>query len=167
MDDCKIYQPCSQGDKRLMADIISPELRSANMAAIHSKNTKPEIYLRKLLFAEGYRYRINEKSIPGHPDIFLRKYNTAIFIHGCFWHRHENCKFAYFPKSNIEFWKNKFNKNIERDIFVKSELGKIHIKCLIIWECTIKKMLHNDILQHEIITEIKFFLNNSSMLLEL
>lgn len=74
-----------------MADIVSPEKRSQNMSAIRSKNTKPEVYLRKLLFAQGYRYRIADKSVPGHPDIFLRKYNTAIFVNGCFWHRHPAC----------------------------------------------------------------------------
>ena len=78
-----------------MADIVSPEKRSQNMSAIRSKNTKPEVYLRKLLFAQGYRYRIADKSVPGHPDIFLRKYNTAIFVNGCFWHRHPDCKYAY------------------------------------------------------------------------
>ena len=77
-----------------MADIVSPEKRSQNMSAIRSKNTKPEVYLRKLLFAQGYRYRIADKSVPGHPDIFLRKYNTAIFVNGCFWHRHLGCKYA-------------------------------------------------------------------------
>ena len=89
-------------------DIKSPEERSKNMAAIHSKNTKPEIYLRKLMFARGYRYSVNSKSVPGHPDIYMKKYNTAIFVHGCFWHRHEGCKYAYVPKSRIEFWQKKF-----------------------------------------------------------
>ncbi len=90
-----------------MADIVSPEKRSQNMSAIRSKNTKPEVYLRKLLFAQGYRYRIADKSVPGHPDIFLRKYNTAIFVNGCFWHRHPGCKYAYTPKSRVEFWQKK------------------------------------------------------------
>ena len=96
-------------------DILTPEKRKENMQAIHSKDTKPEIYLRKLLFSLGYRYRSYAKNIPGHPDIYLRKYNTAIFINGCFWHRHKNCKFAYMPKSNIDFWKRKFCDNVERD----------------------------------------------------
>ena len=82
-----------------MADIVSPEQRSKNMAAIRSKNTKPEVYLRKLLFAQGFRYRIAAKNVPGHPDMFLRKYNTAIFVHGCFWHHHKGCRYAYNPKS--------------------------------------------------------------------
>lgn len=113
------------------------------MAAIRSKNTKPEIYFRKLLFSRGYRYRINSKQVSGHPDIFLKKYNTAIFIHGCFWHRHENCKYAYTPKSNVEFWNKKFDANIRRDAVVQEELRAGGIKCLIVWECTVRQMEKN------------------------
>ena len=116
-----------------MADIVSPEQRSKNMAAIRSKDTKPEIYLRKLLFSQGFRYRIAAKNIPGHPDIFLRKYNTAIFVHGCFWHRHKGCKYAYTPKSRVEFWQKKFADNIRRDAVVRNELHDKNIKCLIVW----------------------------------
>lgn len=115
-----------------MADIVSPEKRSQNMSAIRSKNTKPEVYLRKLLFAQGYRYRIADKSVPGHPDIFLCKYNTAIFVNGCFWHRHQGCKYAYTPKSRVEFWQKKFDDNVRRDSAVKAELLEHGIKCLIV-----------------------------------
>lgn len=124
-------------------DIKSPEERSRNMAAIRSKDTKPEIYFRKLLFAQGYRYSLNSKKIPGHPDIYLRKYNTAIFIHGCFWHRHSGCKYAYMPKSRVEFWQKKFEANVKRDYIVRMELQDKGIKCLIVWECTVKKMKKN------------------------
>lgn len=123
-----------------MADIVSPEQRSRNMSAILSKNTKPEVYLRKLLFAEGYRYRIAEKNVPGRPDIFLKKYNTAIFINGCYWHRHQGCKYAYTPKSHVEFWLKKFDDNIRRDTTVLQELKRREIKCLVVWECTIRRM---------------------------
>ena len=82
-------------------DIKSPEERSKNMSAIRSRDTKPEVYFRKLLFAQGYRYRLNAKTVPGHPDIYLKKYNTAIFVHGCFWHRHPGCKYTYMPKSRV------------------------------------------------------------------
>lgn len=123
-----------------MADTLSPEERSRNMAAIRSRDTKPEVYLRKLLFAKGYRYRIAAKNIPGHPDIFLRKYNTAIFVHGCFWHRHPGCKYAYTPKSRVEFWLKKFDDNVRRDAVVAEELQKQGIKQLIVWECTVKQM---------------------------
>ncbi len=103
-------------------DIITAEQRSRNMAAIRSGNTRPELYLRKLLFSMGYRYSINSKKVPGHPDIYLRKYNTAVFINGCFWHRHEGCKYSYMPKSRVEFWQKKFEMNIRRDGVVKAEL---------------------------------------------
>lgn len=96
-------------------DIKSQEERSKNMEAIRSKNTKPEVYFRKLLFAKGYRYSLNSKNVPGHPDIYLRKYNTAIFIHGCFWHRHEGCRYSYMPKSRVEFWE-KSLRLIKREI---------------------------------------------------
>lgn len=121
-------------------DTVTTEQRSKNMSAIRSKDTKPEIYFRKLLFSRGYRYRVNSKQVSGHPDIYLKKYNTAIFIHGCFWHRHEKCKYAYMPKSNVEFWNKKFETNIRRDEVVQRELQAGGIKCLIIWECTIRKM---------------------------
>ena len=143
-----------------MADIISPERRSKNMSAIRSKDTKPEIYLRKLLFAEGYRYRIAEKSIQGHPDIVIRKYNTAIFVHGCFWHRHQGCKYAYTPKSNVEFWQTKFDNNVKRDAVVGIELQERKIKCLIVWECTIKQMIKDSIVEKAILLQIESFIKN-------
>ena len=135
-------------------DIKSPEERSKNMAAIHSKNTKPEIYLRKLLFAKGYRYGVNSKSVPGHPDIYMKNYNTAIFVHGCFWHRHEGCKYAYMPKSKIEFWQKKFSANVNRDKIVRKELQELKIKQLIIWECTIKEMKKDEIYRDKIVGQI-------------
>lgn len=150
-----------------MADTISPERRSQNMSAIRSKDTKPEIYLRKLLFAEGYRYRITEKSIPGHPDMFLRKYNTAIFVHGCFWHRHQGCKYAYTPKSRVEFWQKKFDDNVRRDAVVRTALQENNIKCLVVWECTIKQMMKSPQLRDQIITEICSFINSDRMNMEI
>lgn len=150
-----------------MADIVSPERRSKNMSAIRSKDTKPEIYLRKLLFAEGYRYRIAEKSIPGHPDMFLRKYNTAIFVHGCFWHRHQGCKYAYTPKSRVEFWQKKFDDNVRRDAVVRANLQENNIKCLVVWECTIKQMMKNSDVERRIINECKSFLSSDELLIEL
>ena len=113
-------------------DIVTPEQRSKNMAAIRSKDTKTEVYFRKLLFAKGYRYSLNSKTVPGHPDIYLRKYNMAVFIHGCFWHRHASCRFSYMPKSRIEFWQKKFEANQKRDAVVKKELYDRKIKCVII-----------------------------------
>lgn len=148
-------------------DIKSPEERSKNMAAIHSKNTKPEIYLRKLLFARGYRYGINSKSVPGHPDIYMKKYNTAIFVHGCFWHRHEGCKYAYMPKSRVEFWQKKFDANVKRDETVRKKLKELNIKQLVIWECTVTKMEKSDIYRNEILGRIVEFLGESDCFLEI
>ena len=150
-----------------MADKISPERRSKNMSAIRSRDTKPEIYLRKLLFAEGYRYRIAEKSIPGHPDMFLSKYNTAIFVHGCFWHRHKGCKYAYTPKSRTEFWKKKFDDNIRRDAVVRDTLQECGIKNLIIWECTVNCMVKSQEFREKMINDIKDFLTSELLILEL
>ena len=123
-----------------MADSLTKEQRSHNMAAIKSRRTKPELFLRHELFMKGYRFRVNVNYIPGHPDPFLRKYNLAIFVNGCFWHRHTNCKFSYVPKSNDEFWKSKFEANIRRDLKVKSELEQKGIRQMIIWECFINRM---------------------------
>lgn len=139
-------------------DIKSKEARSLNMSKIKNKDTKPEVYLRKLLFSKGYRYRIAEKSVPGHPDIFLRKYNTAIFVHGCFWHRHEGCKYAYVPKSRVEFRQKKFDDNVRRDAVVRQELEKRGIKCLIIWECTLKQMTKDSEYTKTIVRQIEEFL---------
>ncbi len=150
-----------------MADIVSPEQRSKNMSAIHSRDTKPEVYFRKLLFAKGYRYRIAEKNIPGHPDIFLRKYNTAIFIHGCFWHRHPGCKYAYMPKSKVEFWQRKFDANIKRDCIVRAELQTRKVKCLLIWECTVKSMMKSPEVCAEILNIAEKFLREDTLFQEL
>ncbi|SCJ13822.1 Very short patch repair protein [uncultured Eubacterium sp.] len=139
-------------------DIKSPEERSKNMAAIHSKNTKPEIYLRKLLFARGYRYGVNSKSVPGHPDIYLKKYNTAIFVHGCFWHRHEGCKYAYMPKSRVEFWEKKFDTNMKRDAIVQKELIDKKVKVMIVWECTVKRMKKDGEFRKEKLNQIEKYL---------
>lgn len=148
-------------------DIKSPEERSKNMAAIHSKNTKPEVYFRKLLFAKGYRYSLNSGKVPGHPDIYLRKYNTAILVHGCFWHRHSGCQYAYMPKSRVEFWQKKFEANVKRDYVVGMELQDKGIKCLIVWECTVKRMKKNLADCEKYLKEIEEFLERNQMFLEI
>ena len=111
------------------------EQRSRNMSAIKSKNTKPEITVRKLLHSMGYRFRLHKKDLPGSPDIVLPKYKTVIFVHGCFWHRHENCKYASTPKTRKEFWENKFNSNKKRDQKIQKEIIDLGWKFIIIWEC--------------------------------
>ena len=114
------------------------EQRSRNMSAIKSKNTKPEIAVRKLLHSMGYRFRLHRKDLPGSPDIVLPKYKTVIFVHGCFWHRHENCKYASTPKTRKEFWENKFKENVIRDKSHQKKLSGIGWKIIIVWECEIK-----------------------------
>ncbi len=150
-----------------MADIKSPEKRSQNMSAIKSKNTKPEIFLRKLLFANGYRYRLHSRTVPGHPDLWLKKYNTAIFVNGCFWHRHQGCKYAYTPKTRIDFWNRKFDQNIKRDQTVKKELLNGGVRCLIIWECTIEKSRKKNGSPQSLIDEIEIFLHSDELYMEI
>jgi DNA mismatch endonuclease (patch repair protein) len=149
-----------------VADIKSVEARSKNMAAIKSRDTGPELYLRKMLFSKGYRYRLGEKHIPGHPDLWLKKYNTAIFIHGCFWHRHQGCKFAYTPKSRIEFWTKKFERNISRDSEIKRELANKGIRCLVVWECSIKNARKKTGCPDKLLENITAFLHGDALYLE-
>lgn len=150
-----------------MADIKSPDARSLNMSKIRSRDTKPEMWLRKRLFERGYRYRKNANNIPGHPDVWLAKYNTAIFVHGCFWHRHRDCKYAYMPKSRVNFWQDKFQKNTERDQKVREELLARGTKMLIVWECTVKKMMRQDEYFNEMIDKIEDFLHSRGKFMEI
>lgn len=150
-----------------MADIKSEAARSQNMAKIKGKDTKPEIYLRSLLFRNGYRFRKNATGIAGHPDLWLRKYNTAIFVHGCFWHRHDGCKYTYTPKSRTDFWSKKFEENKRRDQKTQQELLRENIKCLVIWECTIKNMMKSKEYETSLLNAIAWFLKSESKLLEL
>lgn len=123
--------------------------RSENMARVKSKNTKPEIFLRKLLWHKGFRYRVNYKNLPGSPDIYLPKYKTAIFVNGCFWHIHENCKYSSIPKNNHEFWKNKLEGNVERDKKNYTQLESVGIKVIVVWGCKIKQMMKDEIIAVE------------------
>ena len=118
-------------------DHLTKEKRSLNMSRIRSKNTKPEILVRSKLHRSGYRFRLHAKNLPGKPDIVLPKYNSIIFVNGCFWHRHKGCKYAYNPKSKIKFWNHKFTQNIERQEEVTKELRKLKWKVLVIWECEV------------------------------
>jgi DNA mismatch endonuclease, patch repair protein len=120
-------------------DRISEAKRSWNMSRIRSTNTKPEIRVRSVLHKFGFRFRINVKNIIGHPDIVLPKYKSVIFVHGCYWHRHPGCKFAYSPKSKIEFWEKKFRDNVQRDEVVLKQLLDSDWLVLRIWECEVEK----------------------------
>jgi DNA mismatch endonuclease (patch repair protein) len=126
-------------------DRLSKEERSLNMSKIKSKDTLPEIRLRKALWRIGYRYRLHYKSLPGKPDIVIQKYKIVIFVHGCFWHRHKNCIEASRPKTNSEYWETKINKNIERDKKHQKEIKKNGYKVIIIWECMVKKNIEENI----------------------
>jgi DNA mismatch endonuclease (patch repair protein) len=122
-----------------MADVHSPEVRSYNMSRIRSKNTRPELLLRKALFAHGFRYRLHDKSLPGKPDIVLKKYMTAIFVHGCFWHGHKGCKYYIIPKTRTEWWLNKINSNKKNDSNKKNELKQAGWHVIEIFECELRK----------------------------
>lgn len=150
-----------------MADNLSPEVRSRIMSSIRSKNTKPEVYFRKLLFMDGYRYRLHSKSIPGHPDIWLRKYNTAIFVNGCYWHRHQGCKYTTTPASRIEYWNKKFEDNVERDKRTKLDLERLGIKCIVLWECTIRVMQKDPEIARSVMDEVKSFFDSTEQYVEL
>lgn len=124
-----------------MADTLSRERRSWNMSRIRGRNTKPEQMVRSLLHRAGYRFTINgplNRNLPGKPDLVLPKLNTVIFVHGCFWHRHKGCKYAYTPKSRKDFWQEKFEKNKARDQKVEAELKAKGWNIFVIWECEIK-----------------------------
>jgi DNA mismatch endonuclease (patch repair protein) len=123
-----------------MTDTISKKKRSWNMSRIRSKNTKPELAVRSLLHRMGYRFRLHKRDLPGKPDIVLPKYKTVIFVHGCFWHRHPRCKYAYRPKSRVNFWQNKFKENIGRDRKNQSELKRLGWKSIVVWECEVAKV---------------------------
>ena len=120
-----------------MVDRLTPERRSWNMSRIRSKDTKPEIIVRSLLHRMGFRFRINPKKLPGRPDIVLPKYRAAVFVHGCFWHRHEGCRFAYTPKSRSEFWQAKFEANKRRDKDARERLREMGWRVVVLWECDI------------------------------
>lgn len=121
-----------------MSDHLTIEQRHKNMAAVKSKDTKPEMVVRKYLWSRGFRYRVNNPRLPGHPDIVLRKYHTCIFVNGCFWHGHEGCKYYRVPKTNTEFWERKISRNRERDREEQKQLARMRWHCITIWECELK-----------------------------
>jgi DNA mismatch endonuclease, patch repair protein len=122
-----------------MADVHSAEVRSYNMSRIRSKDTKPELLLRKVLFANGFRFRLHDKSLPGKPDIVLKKYKTVILVHGCFWHGHKDCKYFVVPKTRTEWWMNKIAGNQKNDLVKKKELKKAGWNVIEVFECELKK----------------------------
>ncbi len=123
----------------MIMDVHDKATRSYNMSCIKGKGTKQEEIVRKYLFSQGFRYRKNDKRLPGTPDIVLPKYRTVIFVNGCFWHRHEGCKYFVWPKNNADFWKKKIEQNIardKRDFLLLQEAGW---RVIVVWECSLKK----------------------------
>mgnify|MGYP000835021299 CR=1 FL=1 len=119
-------------------DNHSKEVRSYNMSKIRSTGTKPEEAVRKYLFSKGLRYRKNVKTLPGKPDIVLPKYKTIVFVNGCFWHGHQNCRYFVMPKSNAEYWSEKIKRNKERDITIYNQLTELGWNVITVWECGLK-----------------------------
>lgn len=136
-----------------MTDVHDKKTRSFNMSMIKGKNTKPEIIVRKFLFHNGFRYRINFSKLPGKPDIVLPKYKTVIFINGCFWHGHDGCKYFVIPKTRTEWWLNKIKKTKERDKKNYNVLSKNNWNIITIWECELKHNIENRL--EKLIKEIK------------
>lgn len=123
----------------MMADTLSPERRSWNMSRIRGRNTGPEVALRSLLHLAGFRFRLHDRTLPGKPDIVLKRHKTVIFVHGCFWHRHAGCRNATMPSSRTEFWSDKFHATIERDERKAKALRALGWNVITIWECDIAK----------------------------
>jgi DNA mismatch endonuclease (patch repair protein) len=138
-----------------MTDIFTPAQRHLVMSHIRSRNTKPELKVRQWLWAHGYRYRLNVKSVPGKPDIVMRKYHTAIFVNGCFWHGHEGCDKYRLPQTNVDFWKNKIDRNRKRDQENYQVLQENGWQVIVVWECqlTPKRI-------EQTMNEVELLLNN-------
>ena len=141
-------------------DKLTKEQRHRCMSAIKGKNTKPELLVRKFLFSRGFRYRLNYPRLPGHPDLVLRKYRTVIFVNGCFWHGHQGCKYYTLPKTNIEFWKNKIERNRNRDLAERQKIVSMGWHCITIWECQLKPKVRQQTLEALVYTLSHIFLED-------
>lgn len=130
-----------------MTDTLNEQQRHYNMSRIRSKDTKPEEIVRKYLFSKGLRFRKNDRRYPGHPDVVLPKYKTVVFVNGCFWHRHEGCRYASIPATNREYWNQKFERNVERDAWEQKELREMGWNVIVVWECELKKAAREETLE--------------------
>lgn len=146
-----------------MTDVLTPEQRHECMSRVRSKNTKPELIVRRYLFSRGFRFRINVKRLPGTPDIVLRKYRTVIFVNGCFWHGHEGCKYFVPPKSNTDFWMNKIKRNQERDLKARVQLRDMGWHVIQVWECQLKPKVREMTLKSIERTLNRIFLEDCSV----
>lgn len=148
-------------------DTLSAEQRHDNMAAIKGKGTKPEMIVRKFLWSRGFRYRVNNARLPGHPDLVLRKYRTCIFVNGCFWHGHKNCRYYIIPKTNTDFWIRKITRNIERDKQEQLQLARMGWHCITVWECELKREKRNETLESLAYTLNHIFLKDRSQVYQI
>ena len=146
-----------------MSNFQTSPQRHANMAAIHGKDTKPEMVVRRYLWGHGFRYRLNHPRLPGKPDIVMRKYRTCIFVNGCFWHGHEGCRYYTIPKTNTDFWVGKVRRNRERDLKVQHELAAMGWHSITIWECELKPVKREDTLESLAYTLNKIFLQDRTV----
>lgn len=137
-----------------MSDVHTPEQRSFNMSRIRSKDTKPEMLVRKFLFSQGFRFRLHEKKLPGKPDIVLPKYKTVIFVHGCFWHGHEGCRYFVVPKTRTDWWLSKINRNRELDNVNAQKLEEMGWRVVKVFECGLKSEKLQDTL-NSIVSHLK------------
>lgn len=144
-----------------MADTVTPEQRHRIMAAVKGKDTKPEMLVRRFLHAAGFRYRLHDRKLPGCPDLVFPSLHTVVFIHGCFWHGHENCKHARLPKSNVDFWRSKILRNSERDSRVRIELEKQSWNVIVIWECDLRNKSHREETLEKVAKELSSIRNNT------
>ena len=141
-------------------DKLTKEQRHRCMSAIKGKNTKPELLVRKFLFGRGFRYRLNHPHLPGHPDLVLRKYKTVIFVNGCFWHGHEDCELYILPKSNVDYWQSKIERNRKRDIEERHKLQSMGWHCITVWECQLKPSSRDMTQESLVYTLSRIFLLN-------
>lgn len=136
-----------------MADVHDQATRSYNMIKIKGANTKPEMLVRTWLHANGFRYRLHRKDLPGKPDLTLSKYRTVLFVNGCFWHGHEDCRYFVLPKTRTDWWKNKIENTVKRDQKALNDLNALGWYSLIVWECELKKD-KRDVTLHNLLSEI-------------
>ena len=131
-----------------MADVHSAAIRSYNMSQIRGKHTKPELLVRQFLHASGLRYRLNSRALPGKPDLVFPKYKTVVFVHGCFWHGHEGCRYFVLPKTRVDFWTGKIGRNIANDLRKQNSLLSSGWRVLTVWECELKPQYRKETLSN-------------------
>lgn len=144
-----------------MIDTVSPSKRSSMMSSVRGKDTQPELRVRRALHAEGYRFRLHRKDLPGKPDIVLPKHKLAVFVHGCFWHAHGECRFAKIPSTRPEFWLAKLSRNAQRDRQAIQDLLSLGWRVLVVWQCHLQQEKSNKLLQKRLIAAVEsidFFL---------